>query len=98
MAGDLRVAPEELQAVAAQLSSGASEVEALLAHLTSAVAPLLSGWTGSAQVQFDDLWSQWERDATTMREALISLSELAARAAQAYASTESAITGTFRQT
>ena len=94
---DLSVAPEQLEAIAARLRAGAGEVEALLGQLSGAVGPLLEGWTGAAQAEFDGLWVAWRRDAAALQDGLAELAQLAARAADAYAATESSITGTFRR-
>lgn len=93
---DLRVAPEQLEAAAARLRAGAGEVEGLLAQLTGALGPLLEGWTGAAQAEFDARFAAWRRDAAALGEGLVELAELAGRAAEAYASTERSITGTLR--
>ena len=93
---DLTVAPEQLEAVAARLRAGAAEMEAFVAQLSGAVSPLLDTWTGAAQGRFDALWSAWRRDAAGLQETLVELAQLAARAADAYAATETSITGAFR--
>lgn len=94
---DLSVAPEQLEAIAARLRAGTGEVEALLAQLSGAIGPLLEGWTGAAQVEFEDLWASWRRDAAALQDGLAELAQLASRAADAYAATESSITGAFRR-
>lgn len=93
---ELSVAPEQLAAAAARLRAGASEVEELRAQLATALAPLVEAWSGPAQAEFDARLAAWQRDAAALEEGLVELAALAARAADAYAATEQAVSGTFR--
>jgi WXG100 family type VII secretion target len=52
----IRVTPEQLQQVSAQLDAGASTIEGTLRQLASSVAPLGSDWAGVAQARFLELW------------------------------------------
>jgi WXG100 family type VII secretion target len=93
---EVSVAPDQLAALAARLRAGAAEVEELRAQLGAACAPLVAAWAGPAQAEFDARLSAWQRDAAALEEGLVELAALAARAADAYAATEQAVTGTFR--
>ncbi len=95
MAGSITVTPEQLQEISTQLVSGASEVESILSQLANAVSPLQSEWVGSAQAQFEALWSQWQSDAAGLHEALEGVAQLTAQASQSYASTEQSIASSF---
>jgi hypothetical protein len=52
MAGNIRVTPEQLQSIAGQLNSGASNIESINSQLQSQVAPLGSDWAGVAHGSF----------------------------------------------
>jgi WXG100 family type VII secretion target len=91
----IRVSPQQLAAVAAQLTAGASDVDATLARLVGAVAPLGSDWAGVAQGRFQLLWDQWQRDARGLHQALTGMSQLMARASAGYDETEQAIAASF---
>lgn len=91
----IKVTPEQLRTVSAQLSSGASNIESTLGQLTGSVTPLGSDWAGVAQVRFQELWTQWQRSAKSLNEALLGMSRLMGQAGQAYQSTEEAIARTF---
>ena len=97
MAGGITVTPEQLQEISAQMASGASEISSILSQLANLVAPLHTDWVGSAQAQFEDLWSQWQSDAAGLHEALEGVSRLTAQASQAYATTEQSIASSFSQ-
>ena len=51
----IRVTPEQLQQVSAQLDAGASSIEGTLRQLAANVAPLGSDWAGVAQARFLEL-------------------------------------------
>jgi WXG100 family type VII secretion target len=91
----IRVTPQQLSAVAGQLTSGAANVEATLGQLGNAVAPLGSDWAGMAQGRFQALWAQWQRDARGLQEALNGMSQLMAKASAGYDETEQAIANSF---
>lgn len=95
MASGIRVTPEQLQQVAAQLNAGAGNVDGILAQLTASVAPLGSDWAGAAQAQFQALWDQWQRDARGLFEALTGMAQLMGQAAASYAQTEQGIAASF---
>jgi WXG100 family type VII secretion target len=95
MAGSITVTPEQLQEISSQLVSGASEIESILSQLANVVSPLHSEWVGAAQAQFENLWAQWQRDATGLHEALEGVAQLTAAASQSYAQTEQSIATSF---
>jgi 6 kDa early secretory antigenic target len=91
----IRVTPEQLQQVSAQLDAGASSIEGTLRQLAGNVAPLGSDWAGVAQTRFLELWAEWQRSATTLHQALTGIARLTARAGASYESTEHGIAATF---
>lgn len=96
MAGGIRVTPEQLQGLAAQVARGAGEIERQLGGLGQTLAPLGSEWAGQAQQQFQQLWGEWHTAAVRLREALDGISRLMSQAGQAYATAEQEIAATFR--
>ena len=97
MAGGITVTPEQLQEISAQMSSGAADVESILARLRSIVSPLQTQWMGTAHVQFEALWEQWQRDGNGLQQALIGIAHLTQNAAASYESTEHSIASSFNQ-
>ncbi|HKE99373.1 MAG TPA: WXG100 family type VII secretion target [Actinomycetes bacterium] len=91
----IRVTPEQLAHVAAQLVAGAGNVEGLLQQLAAHVAPLGGDWAGLAQARFQELWAQWHRDARGLQEALTGIARLMAHASSSYESTERSIASAF---
>ncbi len=95
MAGMIRVTPEQLVQVSAQLSSGASNIQSMLQQLQSMVQPLGADWAGVGQARFESLWAQWQRDAAGLNQALMSISRLMSQAGQQYQSTDAQIGNQF---
>lgn len=95
MASGILVTPEQLQTISVQLTNGSNEIQNILATLATAVVPLESDWTGTAASQFEALYEEWKRDAAGLQEALTSIAQLTAQAAQAYATTEQSIASSF---
>lgn len=91
----IRVTPEQLAAMASRVSSGAAQIDSELAGLAAALAPLGSDWAGVAQQRFEVLWSDWQRGARTLHEALTGISVLLAQAGTHYEDAERAIAGSF---
>jgi early secretory antigenic target protein ESAT-6 len=97
MAGNIRVTPEQLQAIAGQLNAGASNIESINSQLQSQVAPLGSDWAGVAQARFHELWAEWQRSSRGIQEALHGISQLMSQASANYADTEQAIASSFNR-
>lgn len=95
MAGGIKVTPEQLAGVSAQVRGGAEKVQGILGELTSAVAPLGSDWAGVAQTRFQSLWDEWQRSAKSLQQALDGIGNLANQASMKYAQAESAIASSF---
>jgi WXG100 family type VII secretion target len=95
MAGGIRVTPEQLSSVSGRVSGGAAKVEGVLSELSSSVAPLGSDWAGVAQVRFQSLWEDWQRNARGLQEALTGISALMHKAGASYAQAEQAIANSF---
>jgi WXG100 family type VII secretion target len=97
MAGNIRVTPEQLQSIAGQLNSGASNIESINSQLQSQVAPLGSDWAGVAQARFHELWAEWQRSSRGIQEALHGISQLMSQASASYADTEQAVASSFNR-
>jgi early secretory antigenic target protein ESAT-6 len=95
--GNIRVTPEQLQAISGQLNAGASNIESINSQLRSQVAPLGSDWAGVAQARFNALWEEWQQSARGIQEALHGISQLMQQAGVNYADTEQAIASSFNR-
>lgn len=96
MAGmGIRVTPEQLQQVSAQLNAGAGSIDETLRQLAAQVEPLGSDWAGVAQSRFIQLWSEWQRSAAGLQHALTGIARLTAGAAASYEQTEQGIAASF---
>jgi WXG100 family type VII secretion target len=83
MASGIAVTPERLREIAERMSKGAADVQAIVSALAGNVAPIRSEWAGSAQMRFDDLWDQLQRDAQSVQSVLTVMAKLSATAAAA---------------
>jgi WXG100 family type VII secretion target len=97
MAGSISVTPEQLTDISGQLNAGAGNVDEILSHLASVVSPLQTEWVGSAQMQFEALWQEWQTSATNLHAALAGIAQLTQNAAASYSSTEQSIASSFNQ-
>lgn len=93
----IKVTPEQLQTLSGQLNRGSGDIAQQLASLAGMVSPLTSGdWAGQAQQRFVELWGQWQRSATGLREALDGIAALMASAGASYAAAEQSIAASFQ--
>ena len=93
----IKVTPEQLQALSAQVARAAGEIEGQLRALSGTVAPLVGGdWGGQASQRFTGLWEQWQSSARGLQQALDGISQLMGQAGTAYASAEQQIAASFR--
>lgn len=95
--GNIRVTPEQLQAIGAQLNGGAANIEQINSQLQSQVAPLGSDWAGVAQARFHELWAEWQRSSQGIQQALTGISQLMNQASVNYSDTEAAVASTFNR-
>jgi WXG100 family type VII secretion target len=96
MAGLIRVTPEQLAGVSAQLNGGAAGIESTLAQLASQVAPLGSDWAGAGQARFLALWQQWQTSSRQLHQALADISILMRQASVAYETNDTQVGASFR--
>ena len=92
---NIAVTPEQLQSIAGQLNTGASNIESTLAQLEGQVAPLQSEWQGVAQARFQELWAEWHRSSRGIQEALHGISQLTQQAGANYEEAETSIASSF---
>jgi len=91
----IRVTPEQLASMSARVGNGAAHIEGELAALAGSLAPLGGDWAGVAQQRFEALWSEWQRSARGLHDALSGISVLLGQAGAHYAEAEQAIAGSF---
>jgi 6 kDa early secretory antigenic target len=91
----IRVTPEQLASMSARVGSGAAHIEGELSGLAGSLAPLGGDWAGLAQQRFELLWSEWQRSARGLHDALTGISALLAQAGTHYADAEQAIASSF---
>jgi 6 kDa early secretory antigenic target len=95
MAPSIRVSPEQLTGISAQLNAGAGSIEATLAQLLAQVSPLGSDWAGAGQARFIELWNQWHTSSRQLHQALVDISSLMRQASVAYESNDTQVGASF---
>ncbi len=95
MAGYIRVTPEQLASVSAQLNGGAGTIDATLNQLSGQVAPLGSDWAGAGQARFQAAWEQWQTSQRNLHQALETISQLTGQAGTAYADNDAQVGQSF---
>jgi WXG100 family type VII secretion target len=95
MAGLIRVTPEQLAGVSAQLNGGAGSIEATLTQLANQIAPLGSDWAGMGQARFLALWQQWQTSSRSLHQALTDIAILMQRASVAYSDNDAQVGASF---
>lgn len=95
MTDRIAVTPERLREISARMTSGATDVEAILSRLSRNVAPVRSEWVGVAKGQFNTLWDQLQHDAGGLHSVLTGIAKLTECAATAYEATEQNIVDSF---
>lgn len=96
MPGTIGATPETLHQLSAEIQQGAAAIELLLDQIAAKVRPLTTDWQGAASESFDELWSQWQAGAEHINHALVAISELLAKAGDAYAETDRSISLAFQ--
>jgi WXG100 family type VII secretion target len=94
--GLLKVTSEQLQSLSGQVASGSSEIESQLNSLRSQLMPLATDWEGGASTRFQELWDEWQRSASGIKDALDGISSLLGGAASTYTDAEDQITNRMR--
>jgi len=97
MGTGIAVTPEQLRKISAQISAGASDIDAILARVSREVAPVRTEWVGAAQAQFGTLWERLQADAAGLRSILAGIAKLTEGAAQSYEAAEQAIAQSFTE-
>jgi early secretory antigenic target protein ESAT-6 len=87
--GNIRVTPEQLDSIAAQLNGGASNIESLLQTLANQVSPLGSDWAGNAQASFENDWNQWHKGAQQLHQGLTGMAQIMQKTAEGFRSADS---------
>ncbi len=81
----IRVTPEELEALSSKISSNGNAVSEQINTATAAVQNLVNqGWAGAASSQFDAIWREWAKGAQQIQEAMMNMSTYLGKAAGAY--------------
>lgn len=90
-----RVSPEEIRAVASQVASGGSEIEAQRTALLGQIQGLGDTWQGTAASALQGLYEKWDSDVRSLMTTLSEIGQAMNQAANQYEATETSVTGTF---
>ena len=70
-------------------------MRASVAEMASRLSTLSSSWTGTAATEWQAVLGEWRTLQTRLREDLVTIGQLTARAGSSYQQTEDAIRGLF---
>jgi WXG100 family type VII secretion target len=84
MSGRIAITPEELDELARQLDQAGGQVQDLLQQMGRQVEPVASAWEGESRARFVELWSEWQRGAGSVHEALMGIAQLTRHAADTF--------------
>jgi WXG100 family type VII secretion target len=93
----LKVTPDQLHALSGQIAKTAGEVDGMHKGLKGQLSPLFGAeWSGTASGQFQQLYTQFDQNATGLTQALEGIGKLLGAAGSSYAEAEAQIANTFR--
>lgn len=92
----IRVIPDDLRAIAAQLNVGVGSIEETLSQLATQVESLSSDWAGLGAQSFEHLWQQWQASSRQLHSALDQMAGLLRAAATNYETADVSVTSAFR--
>lgn len=96
MAGNLKVTPEQLNALSSQVIKTSGDVHGMHQALKGQLGPLFGAdWVGTASGQFQQLYEQFDKNATGLTQALEGIGRLLNAAGSSYAEAEAQIARTF---
>jgi WXG100 family type VII secretion target len=85
----IRVTPEELEALSSKINGNGTIVSEQIQNATAAVQDLVNqGWGGAASAQFDAIWREWANGAQQIQEAMMNMSTYLNKAATTYRDTD----------
>ena len=94
----VKVTFQELRTTASQLDTTAAQIDSESNKAKNKVNALVgAGWDGAASKEFDRLMGEWQQGAKQVHEALTKISDLLAKASQAYEETENQIKGSMQR-
>ena len=86
---------DRIHVASADIGRIAGDIEASVAEMTSRLSSLSSSWTGTAATEWQSVLAEWRTLQTRLREDLVTIGQLTARAGTSYQQTEDAIRGLF---
>ncbi|WP_261558044.1 WXG100 family type VII secretion target [Frankia tisae] len=81
---EFQVDPEQVRAVAGQVTNAAGEIEGQLSSLHTQISSLQGNWEGTAATAFRDLFNDWNTSATTLHQTLVEIGQKMLAAAEEY--------------
>lgn len=92
---EFKVTPEELRTGSTKLTGVANNIRGELDSAKAEASRLGGGWTGGAQVSFENLMQQWNDLASRQQENLHQIADLLNKSADGYAAAEDSASSAF---
>ncbi len=84
----MSVRPEQVNALAGQIRTGANEIRGSLEKLDSDVAKLRAGWSGEAQVAYDQAQLRWNKSLAELQQLLAQIANKTEEISSGYVNTD----------
>jgi WXG100 family type VII secretion target len=91
----IAVTPQELHSLSSQVTAGSNSIQDQLTTLQRAVMQVSDSWQGAAQQQFEALYTEWNKSAAGLQDALNGIAQLLNTAGTNYQSTDDAVRSSF---
>lgn len=86
---------EQIRNASTDINRIAGDLESSVAAMMARIQGLEGSWTGSAASEFQSVMTRWRNLLNQVRESLVALGQLTARAGTSYQSTEEGVRGLF---
>jgi WXG100 family type VII secretion target len=86
---------DRIHTASADIGRIAGDIESSVAEMTGRLSTLSSSWTGTAATEWQSVLTEWRGLQTRLREDLVTIGQLTARAGTSYQQTEDSVRGLF---
>ena len=86
--GQIKVSTDKLDSAAAEMKKVQHEVDGIRGNLASTAGSVTSGWRGSSEGSFNDMWRRWNNAMKHLSEAIETTSGQLKNASDVYEETD----------
>lgn len=86
--GQIKVSTDKLESAGSQMKTVMSQVDSIRSNLASTAGGVTSGWRGSSEGSFNDMWRRWNNAMKHLTEAIETTSKQLNSASDVYEETD----------